>query len=192
MISRRLCHWYLMTKMKRKYHLGVLPKWKLFIVLILSSLLLHDKMLNCFTLSYTSSLSNRRRIQCTEKCFPYQSITLFAQDDDTTELEDSTYNTISNSRSLLEFLTPTKTCNPDQMSGTDLAYVGDVVYELFVRSRHVWPSRRTSDLQNQVVGLVRGECELVGNAQLKELFFPSQTFPNFFFYFLKHRSIPHS
>lgn len=59
-------------------------------------------------------------------------------------------------KSLLEFLSPITSCKVNQMSGTDLAYVGDVVFELFVRSRHVWPSKRTSDLQNTVVGLVRG------------------------------------
>ena len=59
-------------------------------------------------------------------------------------------------KSLLEFLSPITSCKVNQMSGTDLAYVGDVVFELFIRSRHVWPSKRTSDLQNTVVGIVRG------------------------------------
>jgi hypothetical protein len=36
------------------------------------------------------------------------------------------------------------------------AYIGDVVFELYIRSRHVWPSRRTSDLQDCVVAIVRG------------------------------------
>ena len=60
------------------------------------------------------------------------------------------------SKSLLEFLSPVSSCSVNQMSGTDLAYIGDVVFELFVRSRHVWPSKRTSDLQDIAVGLVRG------------------------------------
>lgn len=59
-------------------------------------------------------------------------------------------------KSLLEFLSPMSSCKANQMSGTDLAYVGDAVFELFIRSRHVWPSKRTSDLQNTVVGIVRG------------------------------------
>lgn len=59
-------------------------------------------------------------------------------------------------KSLLEFLSPISSCKVNQMSGTDLAYVGDAVFELFIRSRHVWPSKRTSDLQNTVVGIVRG------------------------------------
>jgi hypothetical protein len=134
-------------------------------MILLSSLLLHDRMFDCFTPLNAFSLSKNGRVRYTRKSIPRQSITLlFAEDDDASNLEDSTNNNINNTgsntkQSLLEFLTPTKSCNPDQMSGTDLAYVGDVVYELFVRSRHVWPSRRTSDLQNQVVGLVRGEWE---------------------------------
>jgi ribonuclease III family protein len=42
------------------------------------------------------------------------------------------------------------------MSGTDLAYIGDVVYELYIRTRTVWPLKRTTDLQQKVVALVRG------------------------------------
>lgn len=45
------------------------------------------------------------------------------------------------------------------------AYIGDVVFELFIRSRHVWPSKRTADLQNMVVSIVRGRAML-----LSELF----------------------
>jgi hypothetical protein len=52
---------------------------------------------------------------------------------------------------------PSSSCNVDQLSGTDLAYIGDVVYELFIRTRTVWPLKRTSDLQQQVVALVRGK-----------------------------------
>lgn len=51
---------------------------------------------------------------------------------------------------------PDPSCEPSQMSGTDLAYIGDCVYELFVRSRVVWPSMRTSDLHQRVVRLVNG------------------------------------
>ena len=52
---------------------------------------------------------------------------------------------------------PSSSCKVDQLSGTDLAYIGDVVYELFIRTRTVWPLKRTSDLQRQVVALVRGK-----------------------------------
>ena len=64
-------------------------------------------------------------------------------------------------RSLSELLSPNPKCNPTQMSPTALAYIGDSVYELFVRSRYVWPTRRTTDLQKLVVGKVRGEIILV-------------------------------
>ena len=70
--------------------------------------------------------------------------------------DDSTSQDVPN-RSLEELLLPSKTCRVDQMSGTDLAYIGDVVFELFIRSRHVWPSKRTSDLQKLVVNTVRGK-----------------------------------
>lgn len=90
----------------------------------------------------------------------------------------------TNQKSLMDLLLPSNDCKVDQMSGTDLgtnvdgrcelerglwasyhltfletfliAYIGDVVFELFVRSRNVWPSKRTSDLQNIVVNMVRG------------------------------------
>ncbi len=63
----------------------------------------------------------------------------------------------SNVRSLKDLLLPDPKCNPTQMSPTSLAYVGDSVFELFVRTRYVWPSRRTSALQKIVVDKVRGE-----------------------------------
>ena len=61
----------------------------------------------------------------------------------------------------LELMSPIASAKPDQMSASSLAYLGDVLFELFVRSRYVWPSRRMSDLQNKVVSVVRGEisCE---------------------------------
>ena len=59
--------------------------------------------------------------------------------------------------SLEQLLSPVSNCDVTQLGPTTLAYVGDVVFELFVRSRMIWPTRRTSDLQEQVVSLVRGE-----------------------------------
>jgi ribonuclease III family protein len=47
----------------------------------------------------------------------------------------------------------------DRMSTTDLAYIGDVVYELFIRSHMIWPPQRTSQLQEKVVALVRAEYQ---------------------------------
>lgn len=74
------------------------------------------------------------------------------------------------SKSLQELLLPIKSCNVNQMSGTDLAYIGDVVFELYIRSRHVWPSKRTSDLQNTVVAIVRAEHQSHLLSQVKENF----------------------
>eukprot|EP00980_Cylindrotheca_fusiformis_P001704 scaffold388_cov114-Cylindrotheca_fusiformis.AAC.13 len=73
-------------------------------------------------------------------------------------------------KSLHQLLTPIDSCNVNQMSGTDLAYIGDSVFELYIRSRHVWPSKRTSDLQNTVVAIVRAEHQSHLLSQLKENF----------------------
>jgi hypothetical protein len=58
---------------------------------------------------------------------------------------------------ILELISPISSAKPDQMSASSLAYLGDVLFELFVRSRYIWPSRRMSDLQNKVVSVVRGK-----------------------------------
>ena len=63
--------------------------------------------------------------------------------------------------SLDELLRPSANCDVNQVGPTALAYIGDVVVELMVTARHVWPTRRTSDLQQQVVALVRGVSFLV-------------------------------
>lgn len=64
---------------------------------------------------------------------------------------------------LEKLLHPSENCNVDQVSPTTLAYIGDSVFELFIRSRYVWPTRRTTDLQQKVVGLVRGKCFFLRN-----------------------------
>ena len=56
-----------------------------------------------------------------------------------------------------ELMSPVSSAQPDQMSASSLAYLCDVVFELFIRSRYVWPSRRMPQLQNTVVSLVNGE-----------------------------------
>jgi hypothetical protein len=48
-----------------------------------------------------------------------------------------------------------------RMSTSDLAYIGDAVYELLIRSQMVFPPKRTTDLQNKVVSLVRGKLECI-------------------------------
>jgi hypothetical protein len=59
-----------------------------------------------------------------------------------------------------ELMSPVASAKPDQMSASSLAYLGDVVFELFIRSRYVWPSRRMSNLQDKVVSVVRGKLHL--------------------------------
>lgn len=63
----------------------------------------------------------------------------------------------SNGDLFTELMSPISSAQPDQMSASSLAYLGDVVFELFIRSRYVWPQRRMPVLQNTVVGLVNGE-----------------------------------
>jgi hypothetical protein len=59
---------------------------------------------------------------------------------------------------LLDMLRPASHsgCDPDQMSPAALAYIGDNVFELYIRSRYVWPARKMSKLQDIVVRVVRG------------------------------------
>ncbi|KAI2513827.1 Ribonuclease III domain [Fragilaria crotonensis] len=76
----------------------------------------------------------------------------------------------STTLSLEQLLSPVRGCDVTQMGPTAWAYVGDVVFELFVRSQMVWPTRRTSDLQEQVVSLVRAEHQAKLLALLTEKF----------------------
>ncbi len=65
-------------------------------------------------------------------------------------------------------------CVPSQMSPTSLAYIGDVVYEMCIRCRYVWPTRRTTDLQNVVVAKVRGTFLLSSSSSVFCLTFCEQ------------------
>jgi hypothetical protein len=77
--------------------------------------------------------------------------------------EDEENKNNNNNKSMLKspnqipLLQVSSKCVPNQMSPTSLAYIGDVVYEMCIRCRYVWPTRRTSDLQNVVVAKVRGK-----------------------------------
>ncbi|KAL3757877.1 hypothetical protein ACHAWU_002797 [Discostella pseudostelligera] len=70
----------------------------------------------------------------------------------------------------LELMSPIASAKPDQMSASSLAYLGDVLFELFVRSRYVWPSRRMSDLQDKVVSVVRAEAQSIMLQKFVEMF----------------------
>ena len=73
-------------------------------------------------------------------------------------------STLSNFFALMR---PWPNLKVDRMSATDLAYIGDVVFEQFVRNKMVWPPKRTSDLQNQVVAIVRAESQAQMLRQLR-------------------------
>ena len=88
------------------------------------------------------------------KYSPISGTTLYSNADGS----QSSGSDITNDPSrFFELISPSCSVKPDQMNASTLAYLGDVVFELFIRSRYVWPERRMSDLQNKVVSLVRGE-----------------------------------
>lgn len=92
----------------------------------------------------------------------FATIPLFAshiEDDDT--LPKQKEQQIPTQRlSLMEIFSPNHNCDTMRMSGTDLAYIGDVIFELYARSRYVWPPKRTSELQTTVVECVRGTYDV--------------------------------
>ena len=61
--------------------------------------------------------------------------------------------------SFLDLLHPRSDCDVDRMAPAQLAYVGDSVYEMLVRNRYVWPTRRTADLHTKVVSISRAETQ---------------------------------
>lgn len=92
---------------------------------------------------------NKRRKTCT---FTLDSSNL--PDNDNSSSPSHDYLT-----SFCELMSPVSSAQPDQMSASSLAYLGDVVFEMFIRSRYVWPSRRMPQLQNTVVSLVNAEAQ---------------------------------
>jgi ribonuclease-3 family protein len=46
-----------------------------------------------------------------------------------------------------------------QISSASLAYLGDAVYELYIRTHHLLPPKRISDYHHQVVAQVRAESQ---------------------------------
>jgi ribonuclease-3 family protein len=47
----------------------------------------------------------------------------------------------------------------EQISPASLAYVGDAVYELYVRTRYLLPAKRLAEYHRQVVAQVRAETQ---------------------------------
>ena len=71
---------------------------------------------------------------------------------------------------LLDILSPRSDRKTDRIGTTQLAFIGDIVFELFVRCRYVWPARRTTDLQSIVVNTVRAEAQSKLLASMMESF----------------------
>lgn len=88
-----------------------------------------------------------------------------------TRNDDNTDATPSSTLEVLhKLLSPIDTRSIDQMTPAALAYIGDVVFELFVRCRYVWPNRRMSSLQDVVVNVVRAETQADLLANLTDSF----------------------
>ncbi len=54
---------------------------------------------------------------------------------------------------------PVNSIQPEQLSPLALAYIGDAVYELYVRSQLLLPPKRISQYHSQVVNRVRAETQ---------------------------------
>ncbi len=55
----------------------------------------------------------------------------------------------------------------DRLSPAFLAYIGDAVYELYVRTAYLLPPRKLADYHNQVVAQVRAETQAAALQQLQ-------------------------
>jgi ribonuclease-3 family protein len=60
---------------------------------------------------------------------------------------------------------------PEQIAPLALAYIGDAVYELYVRGHYLLPQKKISDYHGQVVNQVRAEAQ----AQQLKLLLPYLT-----------------
>jgi ribonuclease-3 family protein len=54
-----------------------------------------------------------------------------------------------------------------QLSPTALAYIGDAVYELYIRTRYLLPPKKIADYHGQVVAQVRAEAQAACVRQLE-------------------------
>ena len=54
-----------------------------------------------------------------------------------------------------------------QLSPASLAYIGDAVYELYIRTHYLLPPKRLSDYHNQVVSKVRAESQAASLRRLE-------------------------
>lgn len=65
-------------------------------------------------------------------------------------------------------------CQPGSLSPTALAYVGDSVYELYMRLAYLFPPRRIADYHRQVVAQVRAEQQAQCLARLQPHLTPQE------------------
>eukprot|EP00540_Astrosyne_radiata_P014726 CAMPEP_0116853390 /NCGR_PEP_ID=MMETSP0418-20121206/17885_1 /TAXON_ID=1158023 /ORGANISM="Astrosyne radiata, Strain 13vi08-1A" /LENGTH=196 /DNA_ID=CAMNT_0004485785 /DNA_START=196 /DNA_END=786 /DNA_ORIENTATION=+ len=72
--------------------------------------------------------------------------------------------------SMEELLMPQAEFDIKEVGISSLAYIGDSVFELFVRTKNIWPHRRTSIIQETVVATVRARHQAKLLARLLQKF----------------------
>ena len=75
------------------------------------------------------------------------------------QLSECEAQTLSQFQLRVSFTDAEPASNLNQLSPASLAYVGDAVYELYIRTYYLLPPRRMSDYHNQVVAKVRAESQ---------------------------------
>ncbi len=70
--------------------------------------------------------------------------------------------------------TPAATAALEQLSPAAFAYLGDAIYELYVRSRYLLPPQRLAAYHAQVVACVRAEQQAAQLHQLTQYLTPSE------------------
>ncbi len=61
-----------------------------------------------------------------------------------------------------------------QLSPASLAYIGDAVYELYIRRYYLLPPKRSKDYHDKVVAQVRAEQQALHISQLEPYLTPSE------------------
>lgn len=113
-----------------------------------------------------STITTKRTIGLCQRCYGMSSgrIQMYCSNADSSDEESTCKRSSATAHDapdapLLDILSPSSDRKTDRIGTTQLAFIGDIVFELFVRCRYVWPARRTTDLQSIVVNTVRAESQ---------------------------------
>lgn len=72
--------------------------------------------------------------------------------------ENPSSSNLAENRQILD-LSVSESVPVEQLSPVSLAYLGDAVYELYIRARYLLPPKRISDYHGKVVAQVRAETQ---------------------------------